>query len=175
MTKGRDCMKKAIALVIALFCVVGLLGCDPGTNSIDADEILANTVKIELVHYNNPNPKLIRLGGRNSPIFDFSKVTLIATLDDSCIEDVVRDIAQKTFLVFGRTENEPIGTTLILYQSDGNMLVLYGCAYSNERGVTKYYGGCNVFDENGVFVEHLGDIGSEYIDGLERKYFNSNP
>ena len=38
----------------------------------------------------------------------------------------------------------------------------------------QYYGACYVFDENGVFVEHIGSISSDYVDTLESKYFTDN-
>lgn len=167
-------MKKALIIVFAFACLFGLIGCDPATNSLDRDEVLRNTVKIELVYYENESPKLARIGGKNTSIFNFSKATTIAILDDSYIEDVVWDIAQQELPLLGRTLNEPIGKTLILYQSDGNMLVLYGCVYENKPGDTRYYGHCNLYDEKGQFIEYLGDIGSDYVDILESKYFETN-
>ena len=141
--------------------------------SIIKNEILNNTEKIELFQYENTKPKLLRVGKRKTPIFDFSKATLLATLDDSNIEDVVKDIAEEDLLVFGKVLNETIGKTMILYQSDGNMLVLFGCLYKNEKGGTRYYGQCILFDENGTFIEYLGNIGHDYVDTLASKYFDS--
>ena len=165
-------MKKVLIIVFALICLVSFAGCDPAAKKLDADELLNNTVKIELVHYENEEPKLIRAGRRKAPTFDFSKTTLIATLDASSFEDIVTDIAEVEFLVLGRSLlNEPIGKTMILYQRDGNMIVIFGCAYENEKGGTRYYGECNVFDENGVFIAYIGDVSSSYVDALEEKYF----
>ena len=50
-------MKKVWIIAFVLICLLGLVGCDPGTNMIDGDELVRNTVKIELVDYENLNPK----------------------------------------------------------------------------------------------------------------------
>ena len=166
-------MKKLLTILLVLICLLGCVGCDPGTVTIDGDELLGNTVKIELVYYENEDPEHVRLGETDNLIFDFSKVSVIAELDDSRIDDVVEDIAAQELLWFGRTLNEPIGKTIILYQSNGNMVVLYACIYENERGVKKYYGQCNIYDENGKFIDYVGDVASDYIDILESKYFET--
>ena len=71
------------------------MGCDPGMAHLDGEELLQNTVRIELVHYENTSPKLIRRSQTNVQTFDFGKVTPIAVLDDSLIEDVVMDMAKQ--------------------------------------------------------------------------------
>ena len=167
-------MKKALIIILALICLLGLVGCDPGVKTLDGGELLENTVKIELFYYENTNPKLINLNSKKTPSFDFSKATFIAALDESLFEDVVKDIAKQECLIFGNALNEPIGKTIILYQNNGNMIVLCSCVYKEEDAPAKYYGECNVFDENGVFVEHIGRIGSDYVDTLESRYFNDN-
>ena len=166
-------MKRALIIVLFLTCILGLVGCDPGMTTIDGDELLKNTVKIELYNYENTSPKLYELNSEKLPIFDFSKATFIAELDKSHFEDVIKDIAKQECLVFGSVLNEPIGKTMILYQENGNMVVLFSCVYKNGEKLTRYYGECNVFDENGMFIEHIGRIGSDYVDTLEANYFGS--
>ena len=167
-------MKKALIIILALICLLGLVGCDPGVKTLDRGELLENTVKIELYYYENTDPKLINLNSKKTPSFDFSKATFIAALEESHFEDVVKDIAEQECLIFGNALNEPIGKTIILYQNNGNMIVLCSCVYKEENAPAKYYGECNVFDENGVFVEHIGRIGRDYVDTLESRYFNDN-
>ena len=167
-------MKKVLIMALVLACVLVLLGCDPGTKTIDGDELLENTVKIELLNYENANPKLLNLNGKKSPVFDFSKTTFIATLGETYFEDVIQNIAEQECLIFGNALNEPIGKTMVLYQDNGNMVVLFSCVYQNRKKLTKYYGECNIFDANGTFVEHIGRIGSDYVDILESTYFENN-
>ena len=167
-------MKRALIIVLVLSCLLGLVGCDPGWNKVDGDELLKNTVKIELFNYENTNPQFYNLNSKKTPIFDFGNATFIAALDESHFEDVIKDIAEQECLVFGNALNEPIGKTMILYQENGNMVVLFSCVYKNGNKLTKHYGECNVFDENGIFIEHIGRIGSDYVDLLESTYWENN-
>ena len=167
-------MKKLIIIAFTLFCLAGLVGCDPGTNTLDGDKLLESTVKIELYDYENTNPQLVKLNGKNKPIFDFSKATFIAALEESLFEDVLKDIAEQECFVYGNALNEPIGKTMILHQENGNMVVLFSCVYKNGKKLTKHYGECNIFDEKGLFIEHIGRIGSDYVDTLESTYWGNN-
>lgn len=172
-------MKKATALVLVLVCVLPCLlvftSCDPGEGSLNTDELLANTVKIELVNYENEDPKIIfNLDGKEKPKFDFNRVTPIATLDDSKIGDVINDLGKYGYLYWSRTHNEPIGKTLILYQSNGDMFVFYGCIYEDEKGKTSYPGACVVFDKDGEYIEYIGDFGYAGMDAIISEYFTPN-
>ena len=165
-------MKKVLLFALLLACLLAFAGCDPGINRLDDEVTLSNIEKIELFQYENTNPRHVRT---KKSVFDFSKATLIATLDEACIEDVVEEIAHHEMFVYGRTLNEPIGKTLILYQKDGSMIVLSGCVYESKIGLPLYYGVCNVYDENGVFLEYLGDIDSDMVEALASKYFEITP
>ena len=167
-------MKKVLSFMCVLSCLLILVGCDPGTNHIDRDELFANTVKIELYDYKNENPELLRINGKEKPRFDFNKATLIATLDESDFENILNDIAEDEYLNFGTALNEPMGKTLVLQQSNGNIIVLFGCVYTNEHDKTYYYGDCYVFDEDGAFVEYIGDVGHLFSDWVESTYFQNN-
>ena len=167
-------MKRALIISLVLTCILGLVGCDPGTNTVDGDELLKNTVKIELFSYENTNPKLLNLNRKKAPIFDFSKATFIAALDETHFEDVIKNIAEQECLVFGNALNAPIGKTMVLYQKNGNMVVLFSCVHTDGKKLTKYFGECNIFDENGMFIEHIGRVRSDYVDMLEATYFGNS-
>ena len=164
-----------LILVGLLSCLIGLTGCDPGTRHIDANQLLANTVKIELINYENNDPEFVRINGKKKPVFDFNKVTLIATLDESRFEDILNDVAKTEFLYFGNALNEPMGKTLVLYQSDGNMIVLYGCVYTDKKGEAKYPGDCYIFNKEGELVEYIGRVGYLFSDYIESTYFDASP
>ena len=166
-------MKKTLIFLLVLTCLFGLVGCDPRVNNLYKDDLLANTVKIEFVHYENENPEVIRINAKQKPQFDFNKITLIATLDATCFEDLLSDVAENEYFIYETALNEPLGKTLVLYQSNGNMIVLYGCVYTNEKNKTFYYGDCYVFDENGVFVEHIGRVGHLFSNTIEETYFQN--
>lgn len=164
-------MKKVFVIVLVLTCLLGLVGCDPGVKFLSKEDLLENTVKIELVHYENENPKPLSLKLWQKPKFDFNKVTLLATLDESRFEDLLTYVSELHYLYYARAWNEPIGKTLVLYQRNGNIIVLYGCIYTDENGHTRYPGDCYIFDENGVFVELIGDVGYLFPDYIESTYF----
>ena len=168
-------MKKIVVIVLVFTFLFALVGCDPGSRMLNKDELLANTVKIELYEYQNKNPELLSISGKKKPHFDFDKATLIAVLNEAYFEDLINDLANDNYLVFGTALNEPMGKTLVLHQRNGNMYVLFGCIYTNEKGKTFYYGDCYVFDDNDEFVEYIGDVGHLFGEEIASKYFPSNP
>ena len=166
-------MKKCLILVLALACVLGLLGCDPAMDRLDGEQLRDNTVKIELYAYENDAPRLIRADKMDASVFDFGKATFQAALEEERIEEVAAEIAEQELLLFDRTLNEPIGRTLVLHQSDGTMIVLFGSVYRTKVGLNQYFGYCNRYDENGAFVEYLGDLSHSFVDELADRYFES--
>ena len=46
-------MKKLLVFLCILICLFSLVSCDPGAKRLDKDELFANTLKIELVDYEN--------------------------------------------------------------------------------------------------------------------------
>lgn len=167
-------MKKALTLTLVFTIVFALAGCDPGSSMLNRDELLANTVKIELFEYQNESPKLLRNSGKKKPHFDFDKATLIATLDEAYFEDLINDLADDEHLIYRTALNEPMGKTLVLYQGDGNMYVLFGCPYENKIGIPFYYGDCYLFDANGELVEYIGRESHLFSEEIESKYFQNN-
>ena len=164
-------MRRIALLICLLISLFTLVSCDPAVNRIDGDELIANTVKIELYEYKNNDPQRISTDGEEKPCFDFSKAELIATLEESYYKDVLTDIAAYDFLLFGFCLSEPMENTLVLHQSNGDMIVLYACVYTNENDSTRYYGDCYLFDKNGVFIEYIGDINPPFVERLVEKYF----
>ena len=90
-------MKKILAALLALACLLGLTACDPGWARVDGEELLSNTVKIQLVEYENTAPKYYRLGRKQKVCFEFDQTTLLADLDESVFEDLVNDIVKRAY------------------------------------------------------------------------------
>ena len=164
-------MKKTLSIALVFVCLLALVSCDPGINSVSKEDLLENTVKIELYDYANESPMIIRLNSKQ-PSFDFNKATLIATLDESHFDGIISDMAEQEYLDFGTALNEPMGKTLVLHQKNGNMIVLFGCIYKKQNR-TYYYGDCSEFDKNGVFVKYVGDVSHVFIDEIETNYFST--
>ena len=168
-------MKRALIIVLLLTFLFWGVGCDPGWNYLYKDELVENTVKIQLFDYENETPKILRLSGNKKPHFDFNKTNLIDTLDEAYFDNVLNDVSGYRYLDFGTALNEPMGKTLVLYQSNGNMIVLFGCAYTTAKGENFYYGDCYVFNEIGVFVEYIGELNYLFVDEIAATYFQNNP
>ena len=167
-------MKKIFAIVLALAFLFVLVGCDPVMHTISKEDLLANTVKVELYEYQNTNPKLISISGIKKPHFDFDNATLIAELNETYFEELINDLPDY-YRYYGTALNEPMGKTLVLYQRSGNMYVLFGCPYTNEAGKNFYYGECYVFNDNGELVEYIGRVGHLFGEEIASKYFQNNP
>ena len=168
-------MRRLISVIIGVFfCLLSFAGCDPDRNVLDVNYLLENTTKVELVFYNNDEPEILNLNGKEKPKFDFNKATLIETLDITYTEDILNDLASGAFLDFNRALNEPIGKTIILYQRNRCMYVFYKQSYTDKKGSVRYPRECVRFDENGEFIEYIGDLsGSVYnLEEIIDRYFN---
>ena len=169
-------MKKALVVVLVLSCLLLLVGCDPAQGYLHKDELIANTVRIDLVEYKNESPRILNLRwGKQKPSFDLNNATFIATLDEAYFEAFLDEITAYAYHNYSNALNEPMGKTVILYQENGNMIVLFGCPYTNEQGETWYYGDCYIFDESGVFAEYIGKVGYLFGDQVASEYFGYNP
>ena len=124
----------------------------------------------------NENPKIVfKLDKSNEkPIFDFRKTTLMKALPDLKYVNLMKDVGNKDYLRYNRVLNELMNKILILYQSSGDMIILYDCVYTDDKRSAHYYGECYIFDENGNFIDYVGDVGNYYIDYLESEYFVVN-
>ena len=161
-------MKKFLFIIFTV--IIGCLiftGCDPGFRYLSED----NTVKIELIEYTNDDPHLIDFERpEKKPKFDFTKAVHIATLDDSLQEHFMSEVSKCDFRYSDQTLNEPSGKTIILYQDNGNIIVLSSWIYIGDTG-TAYGCKCDIFDKDGNFIEHRGSVGHDYVNFLEG-YFN---
>jgi hypothetical protein len=157
------------------FCLLSFASCDPGSNVLDIDYLLENTTKVELVFYNNEEPEILNLNKAEKPKFDFNKATLIETLDIAYTEDIVNELVGGDFLDWNRALNEPIGKTIILYQENGDMYVFYKQSYTDKKGSERYPRECVRFDQNGKFIEYIGDLDGGrafYLEEIIEEYFN---
>lgn len=113
-------MRKFILVSIILILVSTVItGCDPATYYFDADVLISNTIKIELVECKNDKPELIEINEKNFTSFDYDNVELIDSLDNSQFESFIMKLSSITFHIRNYSVNKPIGRTLILHQKMG--------------------------------------------------------
>ena len=174
MTKEVIAIKKVLGIMLVFICLLGLSGCDPKMNQLSKAEA-STVVKIELVDYKNDHPELLTISGEEKPRFDYGKATLIATLDESRFGALIEEVTEMYYTDYGTALNEPMGKTLVVHLNNGSMIVWFGCVYTNENNKTFYYGDCYVFAQNGEFIRYIGDVGYNFPDTVESKYFQSAP
>ena len=91
-------MKKFI-LVIILMVSIFLTGCvsDPETYYFDAADLIANTIKIELVECKNEKLEMIEVNEKSITNFDYNEVEPIDNLDNSQFESFIIELSSITF------------------------------------------------------------------------------
>ena len=143
-------MRKFILVFIVLSVSIVLKGCDPATYYFDADVLISNTIKIELVECKNDDPELIEINEKNITSFDYDNVELIDSLDNSQFESFIKKLSNITFHKENYSVNKPIGKTLILHQKNGDMIVL-SCTLIDGTG----YSFVSEFDLDNNYITHI--------------------
>lgn len=144
-------MKKIILLVL-IFVSFIFAGCvsDPPVYLFDSDELITNTVKIELVECVNDNPEIIKVDDDTITSFDYNSANVLDKLDNIEFENFIIRLSTIRFHIDNRSVNKPIGKTLILHQKSGNMIVL-SCTSIESVG----YSFVSEFDSNNNYIAHI--------------------
>ena len=139
-------MKKI--MVMLLFCVLILTGCDPGTYYFAKTSYLDKIESIELVKYNNSNFEMVDSTKVNLK-FDFEKIVFHREND---------------------SVNEPTGYCLLWHLKNRNFIVFCCTLIEDDRG----YSMCAEFDSECNFVQHIAYFASgPHYDDVLSKYFSS--
>ena len=152
-------MKKRItgAVLCLLFVLLTLTATTPGHFYYDAEELRVQVVAIELIDYNNPEPRTFGGGcvlvtqHQFFPAFDFERMELIETMPEENFEDFFAELSRDWVLTgefFGCTserQRAPEGRSIIMHYENGEFEVL------SER----FIGRCR---ECGRFIEYLGRL-----------------
>lgn len=161
-------MKKFI-LVIILMVSIFLTGCvsDPETYYFAAADLIANTIKIELVECKNEKLEMIEVNEKSITNFDYNEVEPIDNLDNSQFESFIIELSSITFHKRNYSANKPIGKTLVLHQKNGDMIVL-SCTLVDGRG----YGFASKFDSNCNYITHIAYFADRpKFESLLNEYF----
>lgn len=128
-----------VLLLIVLLSLCGY-AVDPPIYHFDADEIINQATKIELVVCENPDPVDVNVKEDTVLLFDFDKVIPIKTLEQEKIDDFAQDLSRITFHREMRSVNAPVGYTLLIYIQNHEMFVL---SYVNIDSIGIWWdGGC---------------------------------
>lgn len=142
-------MKKISVILLFCFLCLGLSACDPSWIYQDYEELAANAVSVELIHYNDSRTKVIndlpsgKMGVRS---FDFNKMELVETLDEKELDDFLRDWSEIQLWTHWIHSNTPVGMSIRIVYSNGDFDVFsypesdealyFGYRY-NKRGKVK--------------------------------------
>lgn len=91
-------MRKFILVIISMVSIF-LTGCvsDPETYYFDAADLIANTIKIELVECKNEKLEMIEVNEKSITNFDYNEVEPIDNLDNSQFESFIIELSSITF------------------------------------------------------------------------------
>ena len=144
--------------VILLCVIVSLFGCvsDPPTYYFDANNIINQATKIQLVVCENDNPTNINVEEDTVLFFDIDNINIIETLETEKINEFAYELSTITFHGEMRSVNSPVGYTIIIYMQNQELIVL-SCTIIS--GVA--YGMAAVFSNDGSFVRHIAQFEDE--------------
>ena len=144
--------------VIILFIIVSLFGCvwDPATYYFDADTIINQATKIQLVVCENDNPININVEENTVLFFDIDNIRIVETLETEKIDEFAYELSTITFHKEMESVNSPVGYTVLIYMQNQEIIVL-SCTIISEIG----YGMAAVFLNDGTFVRHIAQFADE--------------
>ena len=157
--------------IILLFVIVVYLGgrvTDPPTYFFDANNIINQATKIQLVVCENDNPIKIKVEEDTILFFDIDNIRIIDTLETEKIEEFAYELSTITFHIEMESVNSPVGYTLIIYMQNQELIVL-SCTVINGIG----YGMAAVFLNDGSFVRHIAQFADRpKFERLLHNYFD---
>ena len=153
-------MKKILSLVLvfSVLATLCLYGCvtDPATYYFDADDIINNATKIQLVFFENKEPTNINIEKDIISSLDMNNIEIIETLETKNIDDFANELSTITFHVGTKSVNSPVGYAVIIHMKNQEMIVLSCTVIS---GIA--YGMVAVFLNDGTFVRHIAQFADE--------------
>lgn len=164
-------MKKAVALILLSIICFSLCACDPGTFSINREELNA-VVSVELIEYANPNQKHFTSWvpnhfGKLLP-FDSANAKTIEVLSSEKIPDFLDAFSKSYILHTYYAYNSPKDVCVRLNYQNGNFLIIWA-NYANDS----YAGYIGEYASDGTVLSFWGCFSalSEYTE-LVNEFFD---
>ncbi len=137
-----------ILFVILLFC-----GCDPASYYFDANDIINQAVKIQLIECENANPVNVSVKKDTVLQIDINNSRIVGTLEQEKIEGFVNELSTIIFHQEKESVNAPVGYTLLIYLKNQEMLVLSSTVIDGTA-----YGMAAAFSSDGKFIRHIASF-----------------
>lgn len=144
-----------LIVMILIFCLTGCVT-DPPTYYFEANYIIENATKIELVECKNDKPKEVIVDDSTILNFDINDVVVIKELEKSKFEDFAMDLSSITFHIENKSVNSPLGYAVIIYLKNKEIIVL-SCTIVNYIG----YSMVATFTVDGEFISHIATFADE--------------
>lgn len=114
-------------MILLIICCITLTGCDPNGYNFVPDD-LADIVSVELIQYDNPEQKRFSswVPDHTSDLksFDNSKVSILETLDESHISELIDTLCEFDILDTYYAYDSPNELCLRLTYSNGDFLII---------------------------------------------------
>jgi hypothetical protein len=146
-------MIKRFLLILSLVLIISGCVSDPNTYYFNYEELSINVISIELINYENNNPRIINVNESNISNIDFHKLVVLEVLPSQSIDSFIRKISEITFHKSNKSAETPIGRGIKLNYNNGNFVII-SCTLTKERG----YSFVAEFDDKGKFVKHIAEF-----------------
>ena len=147
-------MKKyAVVLVlwVILMATFFLSSCDPVDFYFDADEIVENASKIQLVVCQNYSPTIVNVESDTVLYFNMTDMVVVKELEKEKIESFAYDLSKITFFEINESVNSPLGFTVLIYLKTNEVIVLSCTLIGNLA-----HGMVALFTAEGEYIRHIG-------------------
>lgn len=165
--------KKIIVSILLMISVVLFTSCawDPSPRSIEYEDLKERATTVEFINYENDNAKRVKEADEVLP-FDFDKMTVIETLDEERVDELLVDVANASYWRrFWWYSDSSSGLGIKINYRNGNFLIL-SFNYIEEKKIA--YDLVTEFDSDGAVVEVIGIFEKPiYYINLVDKYFGT--
>jgi hypothetical protein len=160
-------MKKNLILIPLLISIILILtACDPASYQFNLQELEENVVAVQLVDYDNANPKIAKKRSEVLP-YDFNRETQLKTLEGKNLNEFISRMGDTWFMGGLRYSNAPVGMAIKIIYKNGDFIIL-SSNWINDTVygfVAKIHADGIVFDEMWSFMDR-----ADYVD-LVYTYF----
>ena len=147
-------MKKysvVLVLCVILMATFFLSSCDPVDFYFDADEIVENASKIQLVVCQNYSPTIVNVESDTVLYFNMSEMVVVKDLEKEKIESFAYDLSKITFFEINESVNSPLGFAVLIYLKTNEVIVLSCTLIGNLA-----HGMVALFTAEGEYIRHIG-------------------
>lgn len=147
-------MKKyavVLVLCVILMATFVLSSCDPVDFYFDADEIVENASKIQLVVCQNYSPTIVNVESDTVLYFNMTDMVVVKELEKERIESFAYDLSKITFFEINESVNSPLGFAVLIYLKTNEIIVLSCTLIGNLA-----HGMVALFTAEGEYIRHIG-------------------